>query len=209
MVKIYIMNMKNRLHDFVSIYKGIIIEVLIKGASNEKSKEVARCSPGVRAITITDDNKFIITRKRREYLGKEIDYRLPGGNVVDTLLEYHKMIESKHLMSYIRFAVSKELTEETGIKAKSVTPYAVSNSGRIIDWDIHYFEMKDLLFSKACPGDDDETEVLQLSVRDTIDIVLLKQMSEDRSRIILLDYLWEHYPMEVVQRITELKKNNS
>ena len=203
------MNNENWLKDFVSDYKGQIIEVLSKRTTNGKPREVARRAPGVRAIAVTKDNKFIITREYREYLKKQLDYRLPGGKVVDTLSEYHGLLARNHLANHIRYAVNKELTEETGITAKSVTKFAVSNSGGTIDWDLHYFEMKDLSFGEARPEDDEKIEVLQLTVKETIDIVVLKQMSEDRSRMILMDYLLEHYPMEVIERIKELNTNDS
>ncbi len=201
-------NKKNWLEGFVSDYKGTIIEVLSKN-NNGKIREVARRAPGVRAIVVTKDNKFIITREYREYLEKEIDYRLPGGKVVDTLSEYHGLLARNHLASHIRYAVNKELEEETGIRAKSVEKFTVSNSGGTIDWDLHYFEMKDLSFGESRPEDDEKIEVLQLTVKETVDIIVLKQMSEDRSRIILMDYLLQHYPMEVTERIQELNTNDA
>lgn len=202
------MNKKNWLSGFVSVFKGTIIEVLQK-TSNSKTREVARRAPGVRIIAITNDNEFIISREHREYLEKEIDDRLPGGKVVDTLFEYHALIAKGNFTADIEAAAKRELLEETGIAAKTVKLFAVSNSGGTIDWDLYYFVMTDLSFGEARPEDDEKIEVLKLSLKDTIDLVLFKSMSEDRSRMILLDYLLEHHPVEVSDRIIEINTNDA
>lgn len=199
------MNKKDWLKDFVSRFKGEIIEILYK-PSAKKPREVARRAPGVRIIAMTNDKKFIISRERREYLEEEIDFRLPGGKVVDSLKEYHALLGRNALAEAIVNAAKKELIEETGITARSIRQYQVSNSGGTIDWDLYYFEMKELSFGEATPEDGEEITVLELTVSEVIDLILSKQMSEDRSRMILLDYLIEHFPIELSKRIAVLHK---
>ncbi len=197
---------KNWLEGYVSNFKGNIFEILNKRTSSGKVREVARRAPGVRAIAITENDEFIISREERDYLEKEIDYRLPGGKVVDSLAEYLKIISRGTLAEKIIEAVIMELEEETGITATLVELFRVSNSSGSVDCDLNYFVMKGLTFGKPRPEDDEKIEVLKLSLEDTIDLVLSEKMSEDRSRIVLLDYLLKNYPMNVADRIV---RNNT
>lgn len=203
-------NKSNWLNDFSSAYQGKIIEVLSKNVPNGKPREVARRSPGVRVIAITKENEFVFSSEHREYLEKEIDIRLPGGKVVDTLVEYHALIEKGLLKNGILRAAKKELLEETGITGKNWRPFKVSTSGGTIDWDLHYFIAKDLSFGEAKPEIDEKIEVKRYSLKEAIGIALSPTiMSEDRSRLALLDYLLQEHPVEVSEYIIEDNTNDS
>ena len=200
-------NKKDWLRGFVSVFKGDIIEILRK-PSMKNRREIARRSPGVRIIAITEKNEFIISQEYREYLEKEIDNRLPGGKVVDKLKEYLTILSAGTLKHQIELAARKELSEETGITADTIELFCVSTSGGTIDWDLYYYIAKGLTFGTPKPEEDEKIEVLTLSLIDTIDLVLLKQMSEDRSRMVLLDYLLQEHPIEVAERIKQLNKKS-
>lgn len=204
------MNSKNWLEGFVSNFKGNIIEVLSKKSSGGKIREVARRAPGVRIIAITKDKKFIVSSEHREYLEKEIDIRLPGGKVVDTLAEYHELIDKGTLEAAILEAAKKELLEETGITANSWQLFRVSTSGGTIGWDLHYFVAQDLSFGESRPEEDETIAVIKLPLKETIALALSgNRMSEDRSRMALLDCLLLYHPMDVADFIIEDNTNDS
>lgn len=67
-------------------YRGRIIEV-VEEKYGTRTFEIARRSPGVRAL-IVRDGKILLSREYRTEVD-EYDFRLPGGKVFDTLSEYN------------------------------------------------------------------------------------------------------------------------
>ena len=94
------------------VFQGKIIEVvqqLVKIGDKELTWEIARRSPGVRMI-ICDGDKILLTKEFRRELDM-IDYRLPGGKVCDTLVEYNE--HRKDIEQQALIAVNRECEEET------------------------------------------------------------------------------------------------
>lgn len=58
----------------------------------QKVFEFARRSPGTRLIILNDKHEILITKEYRSELEK-FDYRLPGGKVFDTLVEYNDALK--------------------------------------------------------------------------------------------------------------------
>jgi ADP-ribose pyrophosphatase len=203
-------NDKDWLKDFVSVYKGNIIEVLSKKTLNGKPREVARRSPGIRIIAITNENKFIFSSEHREYLERKTDIRLPGGKVVDTLVEYHELLGKGNLKDAVFEAAKRELQEETGITAQTWELFKVSTSGGTIGWDLYYLIAKDLTFGEQRPEDDEKIEVKQFSLSEAINATLSETvMSEDRSRMALLEYFLVEHPMEIISHIARTHAESS
>lgn len=199
---------KSRFSGFISVYKGQLIEILRKNNSG-KFKEIARRAPGVRMIIVDQHNRFLISRERRGYLAQKWDYRLPGGKVVDTLEEYLDILHStnpKSLQEKIISAVHQEGKEEVGMTIHTMLPFHVSISGGTIDWDLHYFEIREFERGTQELHDDEDIEIIEMPVEDVIDLVLLKKMSEDRSRAVLIDYFQKYYSSELAKRVIELNQ---
>ena len=69
------------------VFRGKIVEVV-----QDAKREFARRSPGVRLLIIKG-NQTLLTKEYREEI-KSFDYRLPGGKVFDTLVNYNNFTKS-------------------------------------------------------------------------------------------------------------------
>lgn len=125
------------------VFQGKIVEVVRQSMKiGEKSVvfESARRSPGTRLIIVDKVlKKMIITKEYRTELD-DYDYRLPGGKVFDSLVEYNQFLESG--ADVIKPAVERakiEAREETGIIAENVDHIHTSINGATVTWDLFYF----------------------------------------------------------------------
>ncbi|HVY36091.1 MAG TPA: NUDIX domain-containing protein [Candidatus Paceibacterota bacterium] len=191
------------LKNFVSIFKGMIFQILQK-KNDGKTFEIARRSPGVRMLVITPDKKLILTRERRLECNNQPDYRLPGGKVADTLDEYLDSYDRGVLAERILSALQKELREETGIIVESVNDIELIHTslcGGTVHWYLYYFLIKNFSRQSPEPEQGEEIEVLELPIKEVVELLLLGRMSEDRSRAVLYTYLLKNYPKEFIAAI--------
>ncbi len=75
------------------IFQGKMIEVVHEIVSIDNKEviyEKGRRAPGTRLIIETPDGGFLISKEERP--GTGLDYRLPGGKVFDSLLEYNEFL---------------------------------------------------------------------------------------------------------------------
>lgn len=90
-------------------------------------------------MIITDGERILLTKEFRHEQG-DFDYRLPGGKVFDTLVEYNKKLQdNEDLLSHAEAAARKECREETGLTALSLSYLSTSKAGATIEWDLYYF----------------------------------------------------------------------
>lgn len=102
--------------------------------------EVARRSPGVRAL-IVDEGRLLLNKERRHELFGKLDYRLPGGVVYDDQLTWLNSRYHEELVTQdAALACAVEVHEETGliVDVDSV-PLAVDILGSKVEWDLYYF----------------------------------------------------------------------
>ena len=122
-------------------HQGKIIEVVQKVVErNGKTNtfEFARRSPGTRLIIVKGD--YILLTKEYRYENDKYDYRLPGGKVFDTLLEYHDALQAhKNLADLAKNAAIKEAREEAGIDVTDIYFFHKSICGATVVWDLYYF----------------------------------------------------------------------
>ena len=78
------------------VFQGKMIEVVHETIIAPNGKEITlergRRAPGVRLIIKTPDGKFLISKEERLKTGT--DYRLPGGRVFDSLVEYNDFLST-------------------------------------------------------------------------------------------------------------------
>lgn len=199
------MNNKKR-KGFESVFIGEIVQVLQKHLPGGHIHEIARRSPGVRMIVVTPEEKILISRERRDYLVKEWDYRLPGGKVIDTCTEYIAALNSNNdelPEETTKQAVIKESKEEIGILVRDCKLLHISSSGGTIDCDLYYYEVTDFEWDEQELQHDEEIEVLQLDVSDVLGLIFRKEISEDKTRAVLLDYLLTKFPHKVGKHIND------
>jgi 8-oxo-dGTP pyrophosphatase MutT (NUDIX family) len=176
------------------VFNGTIGQVL----QNSKGKEYYRRSPGVRAIIPTETG-LIFQREKREYLPREWDYRLPGGKVADTLLEYLNFLEddgrdNASNMHHVRSALVKELEEEIGLVDVHFEhiPYHISESSATVEHVLYYYVIEEFKKGKPRPNQDEKIEMVEFSYQEVYEMLIKRKFSEDRTRAVLLEYLLKY-----------------
>jgi len=120
-------------------YQGRIIEVVEFDSGNGKTFEKARRAPGSRLIIVSPENKILITRESRHETGN-IDLRLPGGKVYDTLEQYNIALKDKvDITAAAKTGAIKEAAEETGLEIRDLELITIATAGATVDWDLYYF----------------------------------------------------------------------
>ena len=115
------------------VFRGKIVEVV-----QDAKREFARRSPGV-GLLIIKGNQTLLTKEYREEI-KSFDYRLPGGKVFDTLVNYNNFTKSGgDILSVALEAAKKEASDEVGIDPVEIKHIWTSVYGATIVWDLHYF----------------------------------------------------------------------
>ena len=94
-----------------------------------------RRPPGVRAI-ITSNDQILLNREYR-YEINEWDYRLPGGKVFDSFIDYEKAINNNSIIDCIKNGLSREIFEETGLLPKKFELFYKSILGFTVEWDLY------------------------------------------------------------------------
>lgn len=193
---------------FEPVFDGEIVQVLQKKTERGNVHEIARRSPGVRMIIVTPDNNFLISREKRDYLEKGWDYRLPGGKVVDTLSGYLKLLgdlenglDQGSLIPTVEQAVIKESKEEVGITVRNPELLHIAPSGGTIEWDLWYWLVRDFDQGAQELEHDEEIEIVEMTPAQVAKLVIDKEFSEDRSRVVLMDYLIKSFPEVVIESI--------
>lgn len=166
-------------------YHGKIIEVVEK-THDGRVFEIARRSPGVRAL-IVKDNKMLLSREFRTETNN-YDFRLPGGKVFDKLNDYNKFSD-KNLLPFAQDAVIKEVYEEVGLIARSPKLIKVSKAGATIEWDLYYFEINDFKTDKQHLEDGEDITFEWYSFDEVLRLCQENMVQEDRSVGVILNYL--------------------
>lgn len=172
------------------VFQWKIIEVVqqtVKIWDKEQLREIARRSPGVRLI-ITDGDKILLTKEFRKELNG-FDYRLPGGKVFDTLVEYNKHREN--IEPYCLVAAKRECEEETWLTPQDMSLYHISKVWATIERDLYYYVITKYTAHEQGQqlelGEDISVE--WMTREDVLEIIKQWWMKEDRSVGVLMRYL--------------------
>jgi ADP-ribose pyrophosphatase len=167
-------------HQYIQYRKGTI--------SGQFEQEIARRTPGVRAIVKDlDQNILILKEYRTEHLGW--DYRLPGGKVFDSIEDFISASGSGELNRYVVSAVKKEVLEETGIRIDVPKLICITKAGASIEWDLYYFEAAALSFMKSNLQADEIIDFEWKSLEEVKKLCLNGSIKEDRTVGVLLKYI--------------------
>ena len=170
-------------------YRGKLFEIL----QNEKGWEKASRAPGVRLIL--DDQaagKILLTREFRAELN-DYDFRLPGGKVFDSLVEYEAFRESgEDILGPATTKAVHEVREETGYDITNPKFINKSTLGATVDWDLYVFVATE--FTKRDDGqqleDGEHIETdLWFSYDEVRQMIMDGAMQEGRIALALLRYL--------------------
>jgi hypothetical protein len=174
-------------------YQGKIVEVVQRRViidGSEKIFEFVRRAPGVRLIIPTEKG-LIMTREYRQELG-DWDYRLPGGKVFDTLVEYNKFLKTGEDIRKPALAQAiNEARQEAGIVVQEIDLFQISKNGATVVWDLIYFVVSK--YEKSERGQELESgekiKVLEISWDEVKAMCFDGRMQEDRTVGILVKYL--------------------
>lgn len=120
-------------------FSGKIGEVVHTEQPDGRVFERYRRPPGTRIVVISADGKILITKEHRGETGN-IDLRLPGGKVRDSLAAYKKLLKSgQDIIEAAKEAAVKEVLEETGLIVKNIEFLTKANAGATVEWDLYYF----------------------------------------------------------------------
>jgi len=176
------------------VYQGKMIEIVHETLfpnGKEIVLEKGRRAPGVRLIIETTNGEFLISREERFGLG--IDYRLPGGKVFDSYIEYNNFLSNKKddkgILEKAKEACVKEGIEEAGIKPLEMELFTVSHCGGSFEWDLYYFVVKKYEEVGQNLEEHEKIEILKISREKLKELALSDKMKEDRSVAVILKYL--------------------
>jgi 8-oxo-dGTP pyrophosphatase MutT (NUDIX family) len=125
------------------VFSGRIGEVVHDKQPDGRTFEQYRRPPGTRLIIIDADNRILITRERRHETGN-VDLRLPGGKVCDSLAEYHDLLKGNVPLSEAAVAAAiKEAREETGHVLRNLELVTIAHAGATVRWDLYYYKTRD------------------------------------------------------------------
>jgi ADP-ribose pyrophosphatase len=173
-------------------YRGRMLEIVELPQPNGKIFEIARRAPGVRLIIqALDGAKLLITKEYRHETGG-YDYRLPGGKVFDTIVEYDDYITAGwSLMDAAKSKAIEEGRQETGIDIKELQYLLTANCGATVEWDLYYFEVTEWTIraggQELEQGEDIVCE--WMSIADVKEILFKGELQEYRSVGVLTQWL--------------------
>lgn len=170
------------------VFEGILGEVVHTAQSDGRVFERYRRAPGVRLIVVNPDGKLIMTRERRQETGN-VDLRLPGGKVCDSMAEYHELLTSSaDLTDAASRAAIKEGREELGLELRNLQLVTKAAAGSTVEWDLYYFMTHDYVLAEKGQQLEagEEIETVELTPDEVRQAIADGQMQEWRSVGILL-----------------------
>ena len=143
-----------------------------------RQKTMARAErvDSVHLLAFTDDGRVLMLREFRPIYGTYI-WMLPSGRI-----DKEKNRE---------VAAQRELQEETGYKAKSLTYYCTTQPSESMVFANHIFIARDLTKDPLPQDAEEMIEVHELSLEEAIDNVLASKFVHTASAYALLRYLRE------------------
>lgn len=174
---------------------GAIVQfpVLVDEGSGYISKSFEKFvrPPGTRIIAIKDNTIFLQQEARLER-NNIPDWRLPGGKVVDTFVEYKKFMSGEIPESIIIEAAKKELFEEAKLESNDVHVFSKKECGATVEWDLYYVIARNAIESTK-QNEHEEGEDIRNSNWFSFEEVLEKcktgEISEGRTVAVLFEFI--------------------
>lgn len=168
------------------VFEGKVGEVVHTTQPDGRVFEQYRRPPGTRLIIVSPERKILITREHRHETDN-VDYRLPGGKVYDTLSEYNQNRDGDIKAAAIEGAI-REAREECGLEIRDPELITVAKAGATVEWDLYYYLIRD--YSELSEGQSlehgEDIEVTWLSPAEIHQAIQNGQMQEWRSVGVLL-----------------------
>jgi 8-oxo-dGTP pyrophosphatase MutT (NUDIX family) len=145
--------------------------------------------PGTRIIAVKD-TKIYLQKERRLETNNDFDWRLPGGKVVDTWNEYKMYLTTDIPEEKIIEAGKRELLEEAGLTADTISLYTKSPCGASVTWDLFYLLAEDITEQKHIHHETEEiTEGKWFTFNEIKNLIREKSIQEDRTIAVLYQFM--------------------
>lgn len=188
-----------------TVYTGKIIRVIQKQVAvgdTIKTFEYAQRSPWVRLLVV-NQWKILLNLEKRAEVSWGIDYRLPGGKVIDAIGDYVAFLESNwDILVAAQEAAKKELEEEAHISVnqEQLQHLHTSHAWATIYWDLYYFFTElswDISQSKKIVTEEwEDIQTGWYSFYEVQDMCISGLIQEDRSVSVLLKFLLKRSTMK-------------
>jgi hypothetical protein len=178
------------------VYQGKMFEVVRFEPKPGVTFETAVRAPGTRLLVEYEKSGefgLLMTRElRHDREGSVWDYRLPGGKVYDTLQDFNNAKENNNDLDTDTLKAAKlEAIQEVGVKDGDFSKINISKAGGSVEWDLHYFLVKDVQLGDQELEDHEqgEIEVTFLSIPEIFNKLKNGEIKEGRSAAVIWDYL--------------------
>lgn len=169
------------------MYQWKILEIVQKNVWG-RILEIARRSPWVRLLILYGDDIYLTKERRQEH--NWYDYRLPGGKVFDTLVEFKEALANwENILEKAEQAAKKESKEETGLIPLSLSYLTTSKAGATVEWDLYYFVVEEFKQSEQELEDWEDIVIEKFSREEVKNLCLNGEIREDRTVAVLLKFL--------------------
>jgi len=111
--------------------------------------------PGTRIIALKEE-KIFLQRERRLEIQNKLDWRLPGGKVIDSFKEYKEYLGKEIPENIILQAGRRELQEEAKMLAKDIKIFKKSSCGALVEWDLYYLIAENIEASENIHNEGEE-----------------------------------------------------
>lgn len=138
--------------------------------------EYAWRQDGVRVIARNDEGQVLLSDEYRSELGAR-DLRLPGGKV-----------ETDDTPAA---AARRELQEETGILAGTLSPLGSSQAYATVRYQLHYFEARQLTQRPVSHDEGEDIRVRWVEAAEAVDMALQGQIGEELSALWIIRYFMQ------------------
>jgi 8-oxo-dGTP pyrophosphatase MutT (NUDIX family) len=166
------------------VYQGKMFEIVQWEGKPGVTFEAAVRAPGVRLLIETqkDGMKALLMTKEVRREAKGVDYRLPGGKVFDSLSELDAYRDSGQDIAPVAMkAAQKEGKEEAGIDGGEFSALGVSKAGASVEWDLHYFTVRNAVIGEQDLEDGEQIQSVVLSAQEIFEKLLNGEVQEGRS----------------------------
>tara|TARA_B100000315_G_C14593587_1_gene597392 strand:+ start:8555 stop:9109 length:555 start_codon:yes stop_codon:yes gene_type:complete len=173
------------------VFEGNIFQVIQetkKHGEHTINMEYVKRAPGVRVIVVKD-NKILLNEEIRHH-PEGLDYRIPGGKVYDSLIDFKKALDDKvDLKKAAEIAGIREIEEETGHHVKNLKFHHISQGGASIHFELYFFTTSDCnkTVQKLEPGE--QIKPVWKSYDEVKEMCYKKEIKEDISAAVLLRFL--------------------
>lgn len=165
-------------------YRGKMFEIVKWEGKPGVVFEAAVRAPGVRLLIERekDGMKALLMTKEIRREAKGVDYRLPGGKVFDSLAELDAHRDSGQDIAPVAMkAAQKEGKEEAGIDGGEFAPLGVSKAGASVEWDLHYYTVKNAVIGEQDLEDGEQIQTVVLSAQEIFEKLSNSEVQEGRS----------------------------